>query len=83
LRILLDENLDWRLMRDLPEHQVESVPLIGWAELKNGLLLSRAQERFDVLVTMHGSIVPQRLDRFKIAVVALRAHSNRLRDTDG
>jgi len=29
MRLLLDENLDWRLSRDLPEHHVESVPLIG------------------------------------------------------
>jgi predicted nuclease of predicted toxin-antitoxin system len=34
MRLLLDENLDWRLRRDLPEHQVESVPLIGWGELR-------------------------------------------------
>jgi predicted nuclease of predicted toxin-antitoxin system len=26
MRLLLDENLDWRLQRDLPAHQVESVP---------------------------------------------------------
>jgi predicted nuclease of predicted toxin-antitoxin system len=31
MRILLDENLNWRLKRDLPGHEVESVPLIGWA----------------------------------------------------
>jgi hypothetical protein len=37
VRILLDENLDWRLRRELPGHEVESVPLIGWAGLKNGV----------------------------------------------
>jgi len=26
VKILLDENLDWRLRRDLPGHTVESVP---------------------------------------------------------
>ena len=31
MRLLLDENLDWRLRRDLLDRQVESVPLIGWA----------------------------------------------------
>jgi hypothetical protein len=31
MRLLLNENLDWRLRRDLSEHQVEWVPLIGWA----------------------------------------------------
>jgi hypothetical protein len=42
MRILLDENLDWRLSRDLPGHDVKSVPLIGWAGLKNGVLLAQA-----------------------------------------
>jgi len=40
---LLDENLDWRLRRDLPGHAVGSVPLIGWAGLENGALLAEAQ----------------------------------------
>jgi hypothetical protein len=56
LRILLDENLDWRLRRDLPGHTVESVPLIGWAGLKNGVLLARAEKRFDVFITMDSSL---------------------------
>jgi hypothetical protein len=43
VKILLDENLDWRLGRDLPGHEVESVPLIGWAGLKNGKLLTEAE----------------------------------------
>ncbi len=82
MRILLDENLDWRLRRDLPGRTVESVPLIGWAGLKNGDLLTKAQEEFDVLVTMDGSMVHQRnLARYRIAVIALRAASNRLADT--
>ena len=53
MRLLLDENLDWRLRRDLPGHQVESVPLIGWAGIENGELLAKAVDaRFDALVTM-------------------------------
>jgi hypothetical protein len=44
VRILLDENLDWRLQRDLPGHEVKSVPLIGWAGLKNGDLLTQAEQ---------------------------------------
>jgi predicted nuclease of predicted toxin-antitoxin system len=58
MRLLLDENLDWRLRRDLPEHQVVSVPLIGWAGIENGELLRRAVEAgFDVLVTMDSNMV--------------------------
>ena len=60
MRILLDENLDWRLRRDLPEHQVESVPLFGWAGIQNGELLQKAVEAgFDVLVTMDGNMLHQ------------------------
>lgn len=59
MRLLLDENLDWRLRRDLLDHQVESVPLIEWAGTENGELLRKAVEAgFDVLVTMgqqHGA----------------------------
>ena len=82
MRILLDENLDWRLERFLPGHEVKSVPRLGWAGLKNGKLLTRAQENFDVLITMDSSMVrEQNLARIRIAIVALRAPSNRLADT--
>ena len=82
MNLLLDENLDWRLRRDLPGHVVESVPLIGWAGLKNGALLAAAVKRFDALLTMDGSMVHQQnLRDYSIAVIALQARSNRLADT--
>ena len=83
MKILLDENLDWRLRRDLPGHTVESVPLLGWAGIQNGALLRRAeQDQFDVLITMDSNLPYQQdLAKFKIAVIALRAPSNRLADT--
>lgn len=82
MKILLDENLDWRLRRDLSDHTVESVPLIGWAGLKNGELLARANERFDVLITMDASLPKQQnMSKLKIAVIGLKARSNRLADT--
>ncbi|MDX6385510.1 MAG: hypothetical protein QOK48_3083 [Blastocatellia bacterium] len=83
MRIVLDENLDWRLRRDLPEHQVESVPLLGWAGIQNGALLRKAaEEGFELLVTMDGNMVHQQNIAWQgIAVVALRARSNRLADT--
>ena len=83
MRILLDENLDWWLERFLPGHEIKSVPRLGWAGLKNGKLLARAaQENFDVLLTMDGSMASQQnLSKIKLAIVALRAPSNRLADT--
>ena len=83
MRILLDENLNWRLERFLPGHEVHSVPLLGWAGLKNGRLLQRAaDEGFEVLLTMDGSMASQQnLSTIRLAVIALRAVSNRLEDT--
>src|SRR6476660_5112271 len=83
MRLLLDENLDWRLRRDLLDHHMESVPLIGWAGIENGELLRKAVEAgFDVLITMDSSMVyQQKIERYAIAVIALRAASNRLADT--
>lgn len=82
MNILLDENLDWRLGRELTGHSVESVPLIGLAGLKNGALLAEAAKRFQILLTMDSNMVHQQnLAKFNIAVIALKARSNRLADT--
>jgi Domain of unknown function (DUF5615) len=69
MRVLLDEDLDWRLRRDLAEHQVESVPLIGWHGIENGELLKRAVDSgFDALVTMDSNMVHQQnIGRYAIA----------------
>lgn len=82
MRILLDENLDWRLERELPGHEVSSVPKIGWAGVKNGELLRRADAQFDALVTMDKGIYHQQnLTNMRLVLVALRAKTNRLADT--
>lgn len=83
MRVLLDENLDWRLARSLTGHAVESVQRNGWAGIKNGELLARAEQAFDVFVTIDGNIeFQQSFARLRLAIVVLRAPSNRLRDTE-
>ena len=82
MRILLDENLDWRLERDLPGHEVRSVPLIGWAGIENGELVERAQTQFDVLITMDSRMARDlNIQNTKLAVIVLKARSNVLFDT--
>lgn len=83
MRILLDENLDWRLRRLLPDHEVDSVSYIGWSGIKNGVLLRRAADTgYEVLLTMDGNLPYQQdLTVHGIAVIALRATTNRLADT--
>ena len=83
MRILLDENLDWRLERGLAGHAVESVSRIGWAGTQNGLLLKKAEESgFEVFVTMDSKIdFQQHLAGRALAVFVLRARTNRFQDT--
>ena len=81
MRILLDECVDRRLARDMSGHEVVTVPAAGWAGVKNGELLSRAEREFDVFVTVDGNLPFQRdISAYSIAVIVLRAPSNRLVD---
>ena len=50
MRILIDECLDWRLCRALPEHECVSVQQMNWGGLTNGML-KNAQHQFDVFLT--------------------------------
>ena len=82
MRILLDENLDWRLSRELSDHEVKSVSKTDWAGLTNGALLAKAEKGFDVFVTIDAGLQYQQdLQSKKIAIVILKAKSNRLADT--
>ena len=48
MRILIDECLNWRLSRTLTGHYAVSAQKMGWAGLKNGVLLNEAEKQFDV-----------------------------------
>ncbi len=81
MRVLLDECVDRRILRHLADHDVTTVSKRGWGGIKNGRLLALAQEEFDVLVTMDRNLsFQQSLPKFRIALVVLRARSNRLGD---
>ena len=82
MRILIDECLDWRLCRALPEHHCASVRQMKWTGLTNGRLLQKAQHEFDVFLTGDTNLsFQQNLTNFKIAVIVLEAQSTRLVDT--
>ena len=38
MKVLLDECVDWRFLRELPEHEVKTVRQMGWSETVNGAL---------------------------------------------
>ncbi|HUP62301.1 MAG TPA: DUF5615 family PIN-like protein [Thermoanaerobaculia bacterium] len=50
-RVLFDENIPRKLRLDLPEYVVRTVQEQGWGTYRNGELLRRAEESFDVLIT--------------------------------
>ena len=78
---MLDNCVPWRLAQHIAGHQVTSVVDLGWANLKNGLLLEAMADRFDVFLTVDKSLpFQQRLDDRPFAVVILRAKTNRLSD---
>jgi hypothetical protein len=81
VNVLLDECVPARLGRLLTDHSVTNVPRRGWAGIKNGELLRLAEKEYDVFVTVDRKLsVQQDLTAFDVAVVLLRARSNRLED---
>jgi predicted nuclease of predicted toxin-antitoxin system len=84
MRILLDECLPARLRQDLPGHEVQTVPRVGWSGIKNGALLRLIAyaAKHEVFLTMDKSLPrEQKISDLPFAVVVLRARSNRFEDT--
>lgn len=70
MRILLDECVPARLGRELVEHEVRTVPEMGWASRANGELLALAEGKFDVFLTTDQRIsYQQAVAKFNIAQV--------------
>lgn len=81
MRILLDECVDRRFARELPDHEVKTVPQQGWAGVKNGSLMKLAEEEFDVFITVDRNLsFQQNLPQYNIIVIVLRSLSNRYHD---
>ncbi len=51
MKILLDESVLRLLKVRLPHVDISTVQEVGWAGIRNGELLRRAEARFEVLVT--------------------------------
>jgi predicted nuclease of predicted toxin-antitoxin system len=81
VKVLVDECVDWRLAREIAGHEVKTARQMGWSTVKNGELLALAAKEFDVFVTVDRNLsFQQNLPAFAIAVIVLRASSNRLSD---
>ncbi len=81
MKLLLDECIDRKLAREFIGYEVQTVPQMGWAGVKNGQLLALAEAEFDVFITVARNLsFQQNLPQFNIAVIVLQAQSNRLID---
>ena len=82
MKILLDECIPRKLKYSLLENECQTVPEAGFAGKKNGTLLSLAENAgFEIFVTMDkGLEYEQNLAGKSIAILILRAKSNRLAD---
>jgi hypothetical protein len=82
VRILIDESLPRQLVPLLIGHDARMVQSEGWSSVKNGDLLRRAATAgFDVVVTPDRKLeYQQHMPRVGVAVIVLRARTNRLAD---
>lgn len=81
MRILLDESVPERIGFLLQEHVWSSVRRQGWAGLRNGKLLATAAANFDALLTTDKNMeFQQNLAALPMAIVVMRANSNRVED---
>jgi len=82
VRVLLDEQLPRQLAPHLVGHEVRTVQQQSWAGLKNGALLTEAEQAgFEVFLTGDRNLeYQQNLRNRRLGVVVLAAPSNALED---
>jgi len=81
VKVFIDECIDWRLARSISGHEIKTAHQMGGSLIKNGELLALAAQQFDVFLTVGRNLAfQQNLPAVAIAVIVLRARSNRLAD---
>lgn len=78
MKILLDECLPRRLVRDLNRHTVTTVSRQGWSGSTDAELLRLTVTEFDALITMDSNLVfQQNLKLSTLRILVLRAVNSR------
>jgi hypothetical protein len=80
VRVLLDECLPVGLEREISRHEVSTVSGVGWAGTRNGELLRRCAAAYEVFITIDQRLLSQGVLPPGLAIVTLKARSNRLED---
>jgi len=70
--ILLDESVPRLVQQRLPQLDIKTVQEMGWAGLKNGDLLKRAESQFNVFITADKKLrYQQNLTNSRLAIIVL------------
>ena len=82
MRLLLDECVPRKFKSALPGHDASTAREMGWSGKRNGEVLRLMREqRFDVFITVDQNVgFQQNVAASGIAVIVMRARSNRLKD---
>ena len=73
--------MDRRLAREILGHEVKTARDQGWTGIANGRLLALVAQGFEVFVTTDRNLsFQQNLQALPLAVIVLRARTNRLAD---
>ncbi|MBX3376376.1 MAG: hypothetical protein KF678_05170 [Phycisphaeraceae bacterium] len=76
MKILLDQGTPVPLRKLLDGHEVMTAFEMGWSELVNGELLTRAEEAFDLLITTDQNLpYQQNLTRRRLGILVLTTTS--------
>jgi hypothetical protein len=77
MRVLLDECFPRSLRNDIAGHEVKTVAEMGWAGIKNGQLLQRAEREFDLFLTVDRNLeYQQNFQALSLAVMIVHTVSN-------
>lgn len=72
MKIILDESVPRLLKLRLPHFDISTIQEMGWAGIRNGELLRRAEAQFDILVTTDQNLqYQQNLSGRKLAILVL------------
>ena len=78
-RVLFDEDVPRQLRRELPEFAIRTVQEERWSSVKNGELLRRSSQTYDVLVTADKRLqYQQNIPQYDIGVVVIGTLDTRL-----
>ena len=77
MKVLFDHCIPKPLRRHLAGHNVRTAYEMGWADLKNGMLLKAAESEFDALLTVDQNMSSQQNMRIHgIALIVMVARDN-------